>query len=166
MTPGRPKRGRPNRPTRRAPQRSNTCATTPATWCPSWPVSAFGVLGLLLGLVVNLVLVGACLWIGGRLLGVLLRASGILTGLGTEDPRLQLTYAGLGCAVLAGVGILVSWWAYLRDRVPAGGMGRQQRPRALTVSWWRWRPRPSARCSWWRPRGGRGPLPPGPLPGR
>ena len=102
---------------------------------PSWPVSAFGVLGLLLGLVVNLVLVGACLWIGGRLLGVLLRASGILSGLGTEDPRLQLTYAGLGCAVLAGAGILVSWWAYLRDRVPAGGMGRQQRPRALTVSW-------------------------------
>ena len=77
---------------------------------PSWPVSAFGVLGLLLGLVVNLVLVGACLWVGGRLLGVLLRATGVLRGLGTEDLQLVKALVDINHT---------SMHRYYRDRLAA-----------------------------------------------
>jgi hypothetical protein len=101
---------------------------------PKWRTTSFGVLALLLGLVVNLVLVGAVLFIVGRSLGWGLRAAGILTGLDGEQPRVQPSPVWIICAVLAGAGVLISWITYLY--VKPAPADRDNEPRPVRVSWW------------------------------
>jgi hypothetical protein len=82
---------------------------------PDAPTTAFGLSALLLGIIVNLIILGVPLLIGSSLLGWALRSLGLLGGLGAGEAPFSRQPGWVVAMTVTPItiGLLTAWWAYL-----------------------------------------------------